>query len=67
MITRTSNVDECAIIGSVLVVPLDSMVLFWDMASDRCEAVPAVGDGEHVSLKEFYSDSAVTFLPMAKA
>jgi len=58
---------ECVIVGSVLVVPLESMVLFWDMASDRCEAVPSVVDGERVSLKEFYFDSAVTFLPMAKA
>jgi len=58
---------ECVIVGSVLVVLLDSMVLFWDMASDRCDVVSSVVDGEHVSLKEFYSDSAVRFLPMAKA
>ena len=54
---------ECVIVGSVLVVPLESMVLFWDMASGHCEVVAT----EHISLKEFYCDSAVRFLPMAKA
>lgn len=55
--------DQCAVIGGVLVVPLDCGVLFWDMASDLHEVVA----GDHIGLTEFHGDSAVTFLPMAKA
>jgi hypothetical protein len=60
-------VDECAIIGNVVVIGLDNGVLFWDLISNDYWVLPTMLDGERVDLDDLRSlGDSVLFLPVER-